>query len=550
MMGTLCTADLSYWPLYLNRTILRTRGFDWLKFPLLSFAALLAVGCSTTSTQHTAPSSVAMQTQNKAQGNQVSGTDSASPKSELTIPDHPSIDAWTLTYSEKKHKSFQTLLQRAEEYVLPVQEIFAERGLPKDLAYVALVESGFTPTARSHANAVGMWQFISSTGKRFGLEQNRYVDERRHPFKSAQAAAEYLSVLYDQFGSWELALAAYNAGENGVQAALDRSGLSTFWELRQNGYLPAETRDYVPKFLASVRIIRDASRYGFYYEPRPYDPPHEIVCVPGGVKLAWLGEKIGVDEAVLRKKNPELCSSVTPPVNGYSLCVPRGKADAVLTALTEPQPSREMPEEIAFKAESSNLRYSDPEPPVKSPAVGDVNISRRDDDRKSSNAVQSVKVSAKSDISPARGDEDRKNTVSTPPITKTPATPVVGKLAVPAEPVKAKSRKEAPRKAVDVKLASVKQTAAKPVKVDKSERVAAIASKGSSRTDQKSQKVIFYPIRRGDTVESLSARFQVSVDSLCSTNKLSRAQKLTPGNTLIICTEEHGMGRSDRKRAD
>ena len=124
------------------------------------------------------------------------------------------------------------------------------------MIYVALVESGFSPTARSHANAVGMWQIVSKTGNRFGLEQNKWVDERRHPMKAAQAAANYLSLLYDQFGSWSLALAAYNAGENAVQGALDKSGLKTFWDLLDNGYLPAETRDYVPKVFAAVKIIR------------------------------------------------------------------------------------------------------------------------------------------------------------------------------------------------------------------------------------------------------------------------------------------------------
>ena len=152
-------------------------------------------------------------------------------KAELVVTDQPAVDSWTRRFSGEKHKSFQVQLDRARDYVVPCQEIFRQQGLPEDLVYVALVESGFTPTARSHANAVGMFQFIEATGKRYRLEQNHWIDERRHPFKAARAAAEYLSFLYDTFGSWPLALAGYNCGEKAVQAALDQSGLQSFWEL-------------------------------------------------------------------------------------------------------------------------------------------------------------------------------------------------------------------------------------------------------------------------------------------------------------------------------
>ena len=220
---------------------------------------------------------------------------------------------------------------------------FRQQGLPDDLVYVALVESGFTPTARSHANAVGMFQFIEATGKRYRLEQNQWIDERRHPFKAARAAAEYLSFLYDTFGSWPLALAGYNCGEKAVQAALDQSGRKTFWELAQPGYLPAETRDYVPKFYATVKIARDVNRYGFHFDPQQYKPKHETVPVPGGVKLAWLEKQTGVSESSLRNCNPELCQDVTPPGDApYDLCVPIGTGESVQWALAScPLPAPE-----------------------------------------------------------------------------------------------------------------------------------------------------------------------------------------------------------------
>jgi hypothetical protein len=189
--------------------------------------------------------------------------DHPAPKWTLPIPDHPAVDTWIRRFSQNENNSFQIQLDRAHFYVVPAQKIFVRKGLPKDLIYVALIESGFSPAARSRANAVGMWQIVSKTGLRFGLEQNKRVDERHDPMKAAQAVADYLSLLYDQFGSWSLALASYNAGENAVQGALDKSGLKTFWDLMENGYLPAETRDYVPKVFAAVKIINKPHLYGF-----------------------------------------------------------------------------------------------------------------------------------------------------------------------------------------------------------------------------------------------------------------------------------------------
>jgi len=268
----------------------------------------------------------------------------SAPKYELLIPDHAAVDTWVKWFSEGHHSSFQAQLDRARFYEAPAQQIFMFKGLPKDLIYVALVESGFSPTARSHASAVGMWQIVPKTGRRFGLAQNQWVDERRHPMKAAKAAANYLSLLYNQFGSWSLALAAYNAGENAVQGALDKSGLKSFWDLRENGYLPAETRDYVPKVFAAVKIIRNLNLYGFRPGPERFIAPQETVSVPGGLQLSWVGKQIGVPEGILRSNNPELNRSVTPPgYSKYELLLPIGTKDELLAALARQSRPEEKP---------------------------------------------------------------------------------------------------------------------------------------------------------------------------------------------------------------
>lgn len=256
------------------------------------------------------------------------------PKCDLLIPDHAAVDTWVKRFSEQQHGSFQKQLDRGRFHAAPAQQIFMFKGLPKDLVYVALVESGFSPTARSHAGAVGMWQIVPKTGSRFGLAQNQWVDERRHPMKAAKAAANYLSLLYNQFGSWSLALAAYNAGENAVQGALDKSGLKTFWDLREHGYLPAETRDYVPKVFAAVKIIRNPERYGFHMGSKHFVARQDTVSVPGGLQFSWVGKQIGVPEDILRSNNPELYRSVTPPgYSRYELRLPAGTGDELLAAL-------------------------------------------------------------------------------------------------------------------------------------------------------------------------------------------------------------------------
>ncbi len=282
----------------------------------------------------------------------------SSGKAELIIPEHRAVNAWVERYTGKQRRSFEATLERARHYVVPMQRIFVEKGLPGDLVFLALVESGFSPTARSPANAVGMHQFIAATGKRFGLEHTRWVDERRHPLKSARAAAEYLSFLYDMFNSWPLALAAYNCGENAVQDAIKRSGLKTYWELIEKGYLPKETRQFVPKILAAVRILRRPDRYGLDYDRGQWNPLCETVSVPSGLSLAWLSKRAGIPLAVLKKCNPELCTVKTPADQSqYGLCVPTGKGE-IVAALAGSGDTSKKPAMMAHKVNPGDTLYA------------------------------------------------------------------------------------------------------------------------------------------------------------------------------------------------
>jgi hypothetical protein len=177
-----------------------------------------------------------------------------------------------IVYFATERKGFTTRsLARSKRYLPMIKEVFREYGLPEDLAYLAMVESGFNPQACSPAGACGMWQFIKGTGLRYGLAINGSVDERRDPEKSTRAAAQYLLDLYKQFGSWYLAAASYNCGEGRVQKELRKSNYSNFWELSANKCIPGETRNYVPQMIAATIIARNPKKFGF--GDVPYQPP-------------------------------------------------------------------------------------------------------------------------------------------------------------------------------------------------------------------------------------------------------------------------------------
>jgi membrane-bound lytic murein transglycosylase D len=204
-------------------------------------------------------------------------------------------------------------LQRSVRFREMAQRIFKQEGVPTDLVWLAQVESGWNPYAYSWAAAKGMWQFIPSTGARFGLTQSYWVDERSDPEKSTLSAARYLKWLSTRYkGDWELALAAYNTGEGNVDGAIARSGSRDFWRLHRGGYIAQETRNYVPAILAVVTIAKSPKKYGFEM-PRAYPYRYETRMVASQTDLRPLAKKLKVSYGTLLDLNPELQRGVTPP---------------------------------------------------------------------------------------------------------------------------------------------------------------------------------------------------------------------------------------------
>jgi membrane-bound lytic murein transglycosylase D len=220
----------------------------------------------------------------------------------------------------------ETGLRRAGRYRDMISRVLREEGLPQDLIYLAQNESAFQPQALSKEGARGLWQFMSSSGRLYGLQKNWWVDDRQDPEKATRAAAEDLRGLYGEFGDWYLAMAAYDCGPANIERAIQRTGYADFWELARRNVLPKETRNYVPIILALALISKDPARYGIEVDPEPPDEPDSVT--PGhAIDLRLVADTIDVDLDTLRSLNPQLLRLVTPDDPNFVLHLPEGTAE-------------------------------------------------------------------------------------------------------------------------------------------------------------------------------------------------------------------------------
>lgn len=259
------------------------------------------------------------------------------PRSEVPTVINDRVIAWMNYFQGPGRGHFQRYMERSGKYHDTMFKIFLEEGVPTDLFYLSMIESGFNVQAVSHASAVGPWQFIKGTGLRYGLTINAWEDERRHVIKSTYAAVQYLQDLYREFGDWYLAFAAYNAGEGRIRRAIKQSGTKDFWRIASSRhYLHSETRDYVPKFLAAMIMAKNPEKFGFgkveYQSPDEYD----VVTVPTQTDFSVLAKCSGVDEETIRQLNPQLIAYATPMhKSGYEVRIPKGAQEQFVVAYNE-----------------------------------------------------------------------------------------------------------------------------------------------------------------------------------------------------------------------
>lgn len=252
-------------------------------------------------------------------------------KSESLIFDLPvtynkEVGRWIAYFqSEKNARWFRNWLERSYKYMPFIQEELRKADLPTDLAFMVMIESGFAANAESHAAAVGPWQFIESTGLRYGLSKNWWIDERRDLKKSTLAAIRYIRDLHKEFGSWYLVAASYNMGENGLRRRIKQYGTKDYWALIKLNALPKETQEYVPKILAAMLIAKAPNLYGFRGLEKMDALDYDIVSVPGGTDLDPLADYLGVTRKALKDLNAELILGYIPRhVDRHFIRVPKG----------------------------------------------------------------------------------------------------------------------------------------------------------------------------------------------------------------------------------
>lgn len=224
------------------------------------------------------------------------------------------VQRWIKYYQGRGRKTFDRHLARGQKYKTLISTLLQQSKVPGYFYYLAMIESGFSVRARSRAAAVGMWQFVKGTGKRYGLRINRYIDERRDPIRATLAAAEYLNDLRNVFDSWPLAMAAYNAGEGRIMGLIMRHGTRDYWELVERKALPRETASYVPKFIAAAIMGEDPERFGFAKPPEDRSlPTVTAVSVPSPVRLSKIASVSKIPLKTLKTLNPHISRGLTPP---------------------------------------------------------------------------------------------------------------------------------------------------------------------------------------------------------------------------------------------
>lgn len=239
-------------------------------------------------------------------------------------------------YSNTGKNRFRELLGRSGKYMPMIAKVLNQEGLPEELGYLALLESEFVVNTTSRNGAVGLWQFIAPTARRYGLRIDEWVDERRDPVKSTRAAAAYLKDLHNYFGRWYLATAAYNAGPGTIDKALQQSGARDFWSIKAKAQMSDETRNFVPKFVAIALIATDPKKYGF--DDIQYEPAldYEQVELKAPMKLATLAEIADSNIAVIQELNPALLRPSTPPIDvSFRVNLPVGKVAVFLVKASE-----------------------------------------------------------------------------------------------------------------------------------------------------------------------------------------------------------------------
>jgi membrane-bound lytic murein transglycosylase D len=453
------------------------------------------------------------------------------PVSDYPLEMNPRVLKCIDAFQNKMHERFQLYINRSGRWRPMMTEILQEHGVPLDLFYLSMIESGYSPKAYSRAHASGLWQFIKGTGKLYGLRMDQWVDERRDPIKSTHAGARHLRDLYQSLGDWNLALAAYNCGEARVRRAMKKAGTNDYWMLD----LPKQTEDYVPTFMAAAHIMSDPERYGFRAE---YDPPLETesVTLNRSYTLSRLASVSGTSVEHLRELNPSLRKDATPPYrDGYDIHLPVGHRERLLAQLDvisrEPEPLPEPETTVASSGGVYKVRRGDTLSKIaaRHGTTPDA-IARANGIRKTSVIHTGQRLRLPGDgsasASSARADAssrgEREVAAGAEVLYTVRRGDTVGEIA--------RRHGVSPN---DV-LRRNKLGARSRIYPGQELRIGKTGGSGTSKSSASSGTVKTYTVRAGDTLWKIARRFGTSVTDILTLNKLREDAVLYPGDRIKV----------------
>ena len=386
------------------------------------------------------------------------------------------VDYFLRYFQGPKREWFTRALTRSGRYLTQMQQILREEGLPEDLVYLAMIESGYNPYAYSRAHAAGAWQFIEATGRRYGLVIDGWVDERRDLEKSTRAAARYLRDLYAMFNDWCIAAASYNAGERKLERAIAMYRSKCFWHISKQRYLRDETKNYVPMFLAAMTIANDPETYGFGHVVPESPLLYETVRIPHSMDLSVIARGCGQDLALLKSLNPQLRYGCTPPYyrgGDYEVKVPQGTRESFLAYYDQLGPEKRLAFRHHRVRKGDTIHQVARRYGIATSALREVNhLGKR---------------------TRLRAGENLTIPVSTAGVAAAEFPEAVRTASAPEQP----------------------------------ERRAAEVSSPA-------QRKLIYVVRKGDTLSRISRRYEVSLDTLVKWNGLKKSSVLSAGRNLVV----------------